>query len=629
MGEDASPQYPSPPVSDSNANATVTVPVPAAREAHSPRDVRFESHVETAPLAASDGQHAPHLAADMTRASESGKTDEATAILKPSESMLDTPVLHATPPAARLSASLPSTPTHSSPPVIPSLTHRRSLGRTSQPKRRMSGNAGTGTASHFSKPIEMPLAGLRIEATGASPVNVSPFERVQSGGDLSKKMSSGKDDAPANVVEVQSPIARREATKSGNALKQITKVVPTISKIATGGSHRKKVKDGEVVFKGHRNWEIVLSIQFGLRYTSELLEDASGAEPTERDYRESLAFDFNPVDDAHSVFDVNKFAKWVHPAPFVYRLIREKFGVSENDFLEATCSESRVRELPTPGKSGALFYITDDENYFMKTIQHIEEKMLLFMLPSYYEHICRNPDTLLTKYLAHFSVQTRRDRHIRMVVMASIFNDQIFIDRKYDLKGSTYKRFASTEQLESENVTLKDQDFDEAVYFRPEVLEKIMTQLKRDSSYLEYHNVMDYSLLLGLSDMMPEEDESFKTRYGPNEDGAPYFVGYQKDSRGRKSGVRVCMGIIDFLQRFRFRKKVEYAGRVMQSCSTSAASVAPPHLYRERFMTFLQTRFLPDPDLDVSKLLTTKHLESQTVPVVSNEKPVDDDDLTE
>lgn len=462
----------------------------------------------------------------------------------------------------------------------------------------------------------MPATGLRIEATDAPHAAAAALERVHSG-ELAKKVSLGKDEA-GNVVEV-STSPRRENARAGNGLKkQITKAFPTIGKLASGGQHRKKVKDGEVVFKGHRNWEIVLSIQFGLRYTSELLDDSDGVEPTQKDYAESLAFDFNPVDEHHSVFDVNKFAKWVHPAPFVYRLVRQKFGVSEHDFLDSTCSESRVRELPTPGKSGALFYITDDEKYFMKTIQHIEEKMLVSMLPSYYRHVSNNPDTLLTKYLAHFSVQTRRDRHIRMVVMASIFTDQVFIDRKYDLKGSTYKRYASPAQLQSENVTLKDQDFDDPIFFRPEVLERIMDQLAKDSQFLESHSVMDYSLLLGLSDMMSVEDASYKTAFGPNEDDAPYFVGYQKDKQGHKSGVRVCMGIIDFLQRFRVRKKVEYGCRVMQSCSSSAASVAPPHLYRERFMAFLRSRFLPDPDLDVSTLVGTTA--TQHVPVESPAK---------
>lgn len=489
----------------------------------------------------------------------------------------------------------------------PGLMNRRSTARASHHKRRVSGSGGGAmAASHFSKPIEMPpeaVANLRIEPPNTiQPVHsektlpISPSEH-------SKRQSAAREDASS----------RKDPAKGTNALKkQITKVVPTISKIAVG-KHRKRVKDGQVVFKGHRNWEIVLSIQFGLRYTSELLEDSTGhGGPTAKDFEESLAFDFNPVDDHRSVFDVNRFAKWVHPAPFVYRMIREKFGVSESDFIEATCSESRVRELPTPGKSGALFYITDDENYFMKTIQHIEEKMLVSMLPSYYKHICDNPKTFLTKYMAHFSVQTTRDRHIRMVVMASIFNEQVFIDRKYDLKGSTYKRYASPEQLQSENVTLKDQDFTDPVYFRPEVVEKIMAQLSRDSAYLESHSVMDYSLLLGLSDMMPEEDAYYKEMFGANEENAPYFVGYQKDKDGVKSGVRVCMGIIDFLQRFRFRKKMEYGARVMQSCSSSAASVAPPRLYRSRFMAFLQTRFYPDPDLDVSTLVAS--------PAVTGEK---------
>lgn len=448
------------------------------------------------------------------------------------------------------------------------LTSRRSVAHT----RRMSG-AGGGTGSHFSKPVEFP--------SGAEIVAVDD-EEVE--------------------VEVSVP----KTTKSGNTLKkQITKVVPHITKIApSGGRHRKKVKDGQVVFKGHPSWEIVLSIQFGLRYTSELLQSSEVTEPTPQDFRESLAFDFDPAGDQQksSMFAINKFAKWVHPAPFVYRLIRTKFGVSEEKFLEATCSESRVRELPTPGKSGALFYITEDENYFMKTITGNEEKMLTSMLPTYYEHISNNPNTLLTKYLAHFSVQTTRNHHIRMVVMASIFNDQIYIDKKFDLKGSTFKRYATPSQLESENVTLKDLDFEAPIYFRPDALEQLIGQLTRDSAYLESHSVMDYSLLLGLSEMLPEEDQGFKHAFGQNEESAPYYLGYQLNEEGVKVGQRISLGIIDFLQRFRLRKKVEYGCRVMQSCSCSSASVAPPSLYRQRFLDFLREKLLPDPDLNVNEL---------------------------
>ncbi|KAI0562070.1 Phosphatidylinositol-4-phosphate 5-kinase [Gracilaria domingensis] len=425
----------------------------------------------------------------------------------------------------------------------------------------------------------------RLEAD-AVPANRATLERVQSGNiDLAQKLSG-----------------------SGGGM-TIKKHVAKLPRIVHG--HRKKVKDGVVVFKGHCNWEIVLSIQFGLKFTSELLDDATDCEPTPEDYLESLAFDFNPNEDRASI-ELNTFARWLHPAPYVYKLIRKRFGVEENDFLDSTCAESRVRELPTPGRSGALFYITDDEKYFMKTIQHVEEKMLISMLESYYKHVANNPRTLLTKYLAHFTVKTRRDRHIRMVVMASIFNDSLFIDKKYDLKGSTFNRFASPEQLKSENVTLKDQDLKKPIFFRPEQLDQIMKQLEKDSAYLESHHVMDYSLLIGLSNMLPEENQYFKAEFGANEENAPYYVAYQFDEQGRKSGIRVCMGIIDFLQRFRFRKRVEYGARVIQSCSCSAASVAPPHLYRDRFMSFLREKFLPDPNLDVSTLESTVILPPHT-----------------
>lgn len=433
-------------------------------------------------------------------------------------------------------------------------------------------------------------------------------------GSVSCQQSMPKSHASSDSISAHSenfddtaPKTQHQQPQSGHAQppgklkKQITKVVQ-ITKLnapVRATQKRKRVKDGQVVFKGHKSWEIVLSIQFGLRYTSDLLHNSDNAEPTAADFRESLAFDFNPIDDQRSasVFDVNKYAKWVHPAPYVYRRIRAKFGVEEQGFLDATCSESRVRELPTPGKSGALFYITDDENYFMKTITHNEEKMLLSMLPSYYDHVCKNPLTFLTQYLAHFSVQTTRNRHIRMVVMASVFNDSVFIDKKYDLKGSTHKRFAKPEELHLENVTLKDQDFESPIFFNPVVVDKIHTQMAADAAYLASHHVMDYSLLLGMSAMLPEEDGFYKQTYGANEEQGPYFIGYQRNAQGDKVGYRICLGIIDFLQRFRARKKVEYGCKVLQTCSAGSASVAPPHLYRERFLSFLQTKLLPDPTI--------------------------------
>lgn len=449
-------------------------------------------------------------------------------------------------------------------------------------------------ASYFSRKIHIPAAAAQTFRYTAPESNI---ERAQS--------ASGEglfdDGSPL-------PVPRREQPKQpGGLKKKLTKVVRAARlPPSAGGRRRKKVRNGECVFKGHKSWEIVLSIQFGLRYTSELLQSSDSSDPNEADFYESLAFDFNPVDDfrsnSHST-EVNHFAKWVHPAPFVYRQIRDKFKVPEEEFLEATCSESRIRELPTPGKSGALFYITDDEKYFMKTITGVEERMLMSMLPAYYTHINEYPNTLLTKYLAHFSVKTTRNNHIRMVVMASIFDDQLFIDTKYDLKGSTFHRAATEKQKLSQNVTLKDLDLQSPIFFSMDAVDRILMQLEKDAAFLENHHVMDYSLLLGLSNMIEDEDEYYKHSFGQKEENAPYEVAYRIDESGAKRGIRVSMGIIDFLQRFRSRKKAEYGMRIVQSCSCSAASVAPPSLYRRRFIDFLKSRLLGDPDFDISKLV--------------------------
>lgn len=65
---------------------------------------------------------------------------------------------------------------------------------------------------------------------------------------------------------------------------------------------------------------------------------------------------------------------WIHHAPVLYKKVRECFGINDRDFIDSVAAESKIRELPTPGRSGALFYITDDEEYFIKTINKVRDR---------------------------------------------------------------------------------------------------------------------------------------------------------------------------------------------------------------------------------------------------------------
>lgn len=412
--------------------------------------------------------------------------------------------------------------------------------------------------------------------------------------------SSGDGDGLAPGSSSASALAHHPSGRTVRAAeKKFTKRVTKMAKPLVRGRKR-KVKDGEVVYKGHRNWEIVLSIQFGLRHTSDVIQTNSMTEPTSSDFKQSLVFDFNPAEEHKALLNVASFASWEHPSPFVYRRIREHFGLSEADFLGSTCAESKVRELPTPGKSGALFYITEDESYFMKTVTKGEQRKLASLLPLYYDHVVKNPHTLLTKFLANFSVRTTRGSHIRMVVMSSIFDQGLYLDKKYDLKGSTKGRMASPRELEKENVTLKDLDLESPIFFRPDVTERLLKQLDRDADFLERTSIMDYSLLLGMSEMLEEDDAWYKEQYGENEESAPYYIGAQVDAAGVRTCYRICLGVIDTLQGYTLRKQLEHTLKTVQYCSPTSMSVAPPPVYRRRFVDFCREKILPDPSMAVA-----------------------------
>ena len=57
-----------------------------------------------------------------------------------------------------------------------------------------------------------------------------------------------------------------------------------------------------------------------------------------------------------------------------------------------------LRELPSPGKSGSVFYLSDDDRFMIKTIRGEEVRLLLSLLPAYHAHCRAHPDTLLTRF---------------------------------------------------------------------------------------------------------------------------------------------------------------------------------------------------------------------------------------
>ncbi|XP_072815662.1 phosphatidylinositol 4-phosphate 5-kinase type-1 beta isoform X1 [Vicugna pacos] len=308
-------------------------------------------------------------------------------------------------------------------------------------------------------------------------------------------------------------------------------------------------------------------------------------------------------------------------APLAFRYFRELFGIKPDDYLYSICSEPLI-ELSNPGASGSLFFVTSDDEFIIKTVQHKEAEFLQKLLPGYYMNLNQNPRTLLPKFYGLYCMQSG-GINIRIVVMNNVLPRAMRMHFTYDLKGSTYKRRASRKEREKSNPTFKDldflQDMHEGLYFDTETYNALMKTLQRDCRVLESFKIMDYSLLLGihiLDHSLKEKEEetsqnvpdakrpgmqkvlystAMESIQGPGKSGDgiitenPDTMGGipAKSHRGEK--LLLFMGIIDILQSYRLVKKLEHSWKALVY-DGDTVSVHRPSFYADRFLKFMNSR---------------------------------------
>lgn len=154
--------------------------------------------------------------------------------------------------------------------------------------------------------------------------------------------------------------------------------------------------------------------------------------------------------------------------------------INEDDYLKSlgpdnilncfwTNNFSSLYELCSSGKSGSLFYYTEDQQYMLKTVSKEEFKKLKAILKGYYEHLFNNPTSLITRFYGLHKVECGKKRHLSftkkyLVVMNNVFRG-LDVGNRYDLKGSTQGRrtFPIDKNLNDpdrdEKIAFKDLDF--------------------------------------------------------------------------------------------------------------------------------------------------------------------------
>ncbi|KAF7111989.1 hypothetical protein CFC21_111935 [Triticum aestivum] len=447
------------------------------------------------------------------------------------------------------------------------------------------------------------------------------------------------------------------------------------SKNARRRRQSKAAKDvkrpGETIIKGHMSYDLMLSLQLGIRYTVGKITPIQAREMRTSDYGPRACFWMNfPITGsrltpAHCAVDF----KWKDYCPMVFRNLREMFKIDTTDYMISICGSDALRELSSPGKSGSIFFLSQDDRFMIKTLRKSEAKVLLRMLPYYYHHVHTYENTLVTKFFGIHRVKPSSGRKFRFVVMGNMFYTELRVHRRFDLKGSSLGR--SNEKIEIDvNTTFKDLDLNYSFYLEPSWRDALLKQIGTDSEFLRNQGIMDYSLLLGLhyrarqslkrgascheslvldkltnlteGDSMEEKaacnyreglvlvqrgsDQKGEIVVSPHIRGSPLGLSSacfeevdllipgtarlpiqlgvnmparaeKQEEDGSKSlwqvyDVVLYIGIIDILQKYNMKKKIEHAYKsIKYKYNPLSISSVKPQFYSERFLKFIHTVF--------------------------------------
>ncbi|KAL3620863.1 Phosphatidylinositol 4-phosphate 5-kinase 8 [Castilleja foliolosa] len=429
------------------------------------------------------------------------------------------------------------------------------------------------------------------------------------------------------------------------------------------------------VFERHKSYYLMLSLQLGIRYTVGKITPVPMREVRSSDFGEQARIKMyfprkgSRLTPSHNSVDFY----WKDYCPMVFRNLRELFRLNAAEYMMSICGDNGLRELSSPGKSGSIFYLSHDDRFVVKTLKKTELKVLLKMLPHYYEHVQAHDNTLITKFFGAHRIALRHGKKVRFVVMGNMFCTELHIHRRYDLKGSSQGRFTNKDEID-ESTTLKDLDLTYEFHMDKLLHKSLFRQLSLDSAFLESQQIIDYSLLLGLHFRAPEhlrsfldqdshksenndavdavisqgdqllippkglllvthEPDSVSTTPGPHVRGntlKAYSIGNREadlllpgtarlrvqlgvnmPAQANKKitqddtdsadvelfevyDVVLYLGIIDILQKYNMRKKIEHTCKSLKYNPLSI-SVVEPKIYSKRFITFLEKIFPSQP----------------------------------
>ena len=276
--------------------------------------------------------------------------------------------------------------------------------------------------------------------------------------------------------------------------------------------------------------------------------------------------------------------------------LRKDDGITDDIMIKSFSpikNKSAIDKMgESKGKSGSFFFYSHNRKFIIKTITNEEKETMDKILLDYYRYIKSHNTTLITKIYGIYTIVIKNASSVNVILMQNLFGcSPIHIQRMFDLKGSSVQRKTKNVQKWRKDQVLKDMDYQwltqverKLINFNLENIQEIKKNMENDISFYKRLSLMDYSLLFIIIDYPNKIDPDYKQIVELLDD--PKYKGHIYES-DKKEFIYI-IGIIDYLQKYNFRKKMEtFFKGIYFGKEKDMISCVEPNYYGERFRNFM------------------------------------------
>ena len=149
-----------------------------------------------------------------------------------------------------------------------------------------------------------------------------------------------------------------------------------------------------------------------------------------------------------------------------FKSLRINDGITTQNLLESLDPDRNAscvfKAGEASGASGSFFFFSKDKHFIIKTMSQSEKEFFLKNLAMpYFEHLRKNPTSLLARIYGFYTVRIAGLSPVHIMLMAHTMqvSRPDHVSRVFDLKGSTVDRSVRFTKSTSGLKTLKDENF--------------------------------------------------------------------------------------------------------------------------------------------------------------------------